>query len=199
MTSLSAVPVPSRLVLVDRLPTLVGHRAATDVALVVGGALVVALFAQLTVPLPFTPVPLTLSTFAVLLTGAALGPARAGLAMLLYIGAGVLGAPFYAEGASGWALASFGYILAYAPAALLAGFLARRGGDRTPLRTGGLVLAASVVLYLGGVPWLMALLDVGLTTALSLGVVPFLVGDAVKAALLCALLPSLWRITGTRD
>lgn len=184
-----------RPVLADLIPAE-RSRTAVDAALVVTGTLLVAGFAQLTIPLPFTPVPISLSTLAVLLTGAALGPARSSLSLLLYVAAGVLGAPFYANGASGWEIASFGYILGYVPAAALAGALARRGADRGPVRTFGLVALASTVVYLGGVPWLMAFLDVDLTTAVQLGVWPFLAGDTVKAVLIALVLPGTWRLLG---
>ncbi|MBI9114975.1 biotin transporter BioY [Sanguibacter suaedae] len=199
MTSPELAGSPARTVLADRVPVLATSRALTDTVLVVTGTLVVALLAQLSIHLPFTPVPISLATFGVLLTGAALGSGRGAASMGLYVAAGVLGAPFYAEGASGWAFASFGYVLAYVPAAFLAGHLARRGADRTPLRTVALVATATVVVYAGGVPWLMAFLDVDLATALTLGVVPFLAGDAVKAALLCVALPTARKVVTPRD
>lgn len=188
-------PALDRLVLADLLPRPVAlPRAAVDTLLVVTGTLVVTVLAQVAVPLPFTPVPISLATLGVLLTGATLGTARGGLSVALYVLLGVLGAPVYGDGGSGWAFASFGYVLAYLPAAALAGHLARRGQDRTPLRTVGLVLLASAVVYAGGVPWLMAFLDVDLATALRLGVTPFLVGDTVKALVIGAALPTTWAL-----
>lgn len=184
-----------RLVLADLLPRPVAlSRTAVDTLLVLTGTLVVAVLAQVAVPLPFTPVPISLATLGVLLTGAALGTTRGSLSIALYVLVGVLGAPVYGDGGSGWAFASFGYILAYLPAAALAGHLARRGQDRTPLRTVGLVLLASAVVYAGGMPWLMAFLDVDLATALRLGVAPFLVGDTVKALLIAGVLPTTWAL-----
>lgn len=194
MTTVS-LSAPRPLVLADLVPA-VRSRVAVDAALVVAGTLLVAAFAQLTVALPFTPVPISLSTLAVMFGGAALGARRGALSVLLYVACGVLGAPFYADGNSGWALASFGYILGYLPAAALAGYLARRGADRGPVRAFGLVALASAVVYLGGVPWLMAFLDVDLATAAQLGVWPFLAGDAVKAALVALALPGAWRLLG---
>ena len=197
----TALPLgPSRspfdsLVLADLLPRPVAlSRTAVDTLLVLTGTLVVTVLAQVAVPLPFTPVPISLATLGVLLTGAALGTARGSLSVALYVLVGMLGAPVYGDGGSGWAFASFGYILAYLPAAALAGHLARRGQDKTPLRSVGLVLLASVVVYAGGVPWLMAFLDVDLATALRLGVAPFLVGDTVKALLVAGILPTTWAL-----
>lgn len=197
----AALPLgPSRsplhsLVLADLVPRPVAlSRAAVDTLLVLTGTLVVTVLAQVAVPLPFTPVPISLATLGVLLTGAALGTTRGSLSIALYVLVGVLGAPVYGDGGSGWAFASFGYILAYLPAAALAGYLARRGQDKTPLRSVGLVLLASAVVYAGGVPWLMAFLDVDLATALRLGVAPFLVGDTVKALLIAGVLPTTWAL-----
>lgn len=188
-----------RPVLADLVPSVTARRAVTDALLIGTGTLFVAAFAQLSITLPFTPVPITLSSFAVLLTGAALGSRRGALSMALYILAGVLGAPFYADGASGWAFASFGYVLAYLPAAAVAGHLARRGSDRTPWGTVALVAAASLTIYVPGVAWLMAYLGVDLRTALALGVTPFLIGDAVKAIALGAVLPTAWKVVGRKD
>ena len=188
-----------RPVLADLVPSVTARRAVTDALLIGTGTLFVAAFAQLSITLPFTPVPITLSSFAVLLTAAALGSRRGALSMALYILAGVLGAPFYADGASGWAFASFGYVLAYLPAAAVAGHLARRGSDRTPWGTVALVAAASLTIYVPGVAWLMAYLGVDLRTALALGVTPFLIGDAVKAVALGAVLPTAWKVVGRKD
>ncbi len=183
MTSLAAP------VLADLVP---GARVR-DAALVVGATAFLTVAGQLAIPLPFTPVPLSLATFAVVLNGAALGPVRAGLAALLYLGLGVAGAPMFADGNAGWAFASFGYILGFVPATMLVGWGARRRGDR---RVGSMVLAAagaSAVVYLLGVTWLMAFLGVGLREGLALGVLPFLPGDAIKIAAAALLLPGAWK------
>jgi len=163
-----------------------------DAALVLGGAGFVGLASQLSVPLPFTPVPLSLATFAVLLVGAGLGWQRALPSMLLFMGAGMAGVPWFADASSGWAMPSFGYIVGYVAAATLVGHLARSGADRTALRTFALMTLGSLTIYAFGVPWLAASLDVGLGQALMLGVVPFLVGDLIKTAAASALLPAAW-------
>lgn len=191
MTAVTVSSAPRR-VLADVLPA----SRARDAVLVLAGASVVALVGQVAVPLPFTPVPLTLGTFAVLLVGAALGPARGGLAIGLYALAGIAGAPVLAGWSSGWATASFGYVLGYLPAALLLGHLARRGADRSPWRTALGAVGATSLVYVVGVPWLMASLGVGLLEGLALGVVPFLVGDAVKAVAAATVLPAAWRVLG---
>lgn len=182
-------PVPAR-VLGDVLPA----GLVRDTALVAGGAVFTGVLSQVLVPLPFTPVPLSLGTFAVLLTGAALGPLRGVLAMMLYLVAGMAGVPWFAGQSSGWHEASFGYVIGYVLAAGLIGMMARRRADRRPVAMFGASLVAAAAVYAGGVPWLMVHLEVGLGQALLLGVVPFLVGDALKALAAAGLLPAAWRL-----
>jgi biotin transport system substrate-specific component len=181
---------PPRRVLADLLP----GGAVRDVALVAGSAAFVGLAAQVAVPLPFTPVPLSGQTFAVLLAVAALGPARGALGMLLYAVAGIAGVPWFAEHKSGWAMPSFGYVVGFVLAAVVVGALAKRGADRTVARTVGLMVLGNLCIYAVGVPWLMAAVGVGLGKALTLGVVPFLIGDALKVLLAAVALPMTWRL-----
>jgi len=184
-----ALPRP-RHVLADLLP----GSAVLDAALVTGSAVLVGLSAQVTIPLPFTPVPLSGQTFAVLLAVAAIGPVRGALGMLLYAAAGVAGVPWFAGHQAGWSTPSFGYVLGFVLAALVVGTLARRGADRTFPRTVALMAAGNVAIYAIGVPWLMASLGTGLGHALALGVAPFLIGDALKILLAAVLLPGSWRL-----
>ena len=187
--------VAPRPVLADRIPQV----TARDGLLVTGGALLTAAAAQVFVPLPFTPVPISGQPFAVLLVAAALGPARGVASMGLYVLLGLVGLPFYAEGASGPQVAlgaTGGYLAGFVAAAWVVGHLARRGSDRKVLGTVGTYALGSLVIYAFGVPWLGVTLGVGLGEALMLGLVPFLVGDAVKAALAGALLPAAWRLVG---
>ena len=181
---------PPRRVLADLLP----GGAVRDVALVAGSAALVGLSAQIAVPLPFTPVPLSGQTFAVLLAVAAIGPARGALGMLLYAAAGVAGVPWFAQHQSGWSMPSFGYVLGFVLAAVVVGALARRGADRTVARTAGLMVVGNLAIYAVGVPWLMASLGTSLGHALMLGVVPFLIGDAIKILLAALVLPGTWRL-----
>ncbi|POM22510.1 Biotin transporter BioY [Actinomadura rubteroloni] len=169
---------------------------ARDTALVLAAAALTGLAAQISVPLPGTPVPVTGQTFAVLLTGAALGGPRAALAMLTYLLAGIAGLPWFADGQSGTDSPTFGYLLGFVAAATAVGALARRGGDRTPARTAATMLAGTAILYAVGLPYLMASLHVGPGTALHLGFTPFLAGDALKIVLAAGLLPAAWRLLG---
>lgn len=171
-----------------------GGSLAREVALVVGGAAVVGAAAQVSVTIPGSPVPVTGQTFVVLLAGTALGPARGVASMLFYVVAGVLGVPWFADGAHGWPAATMGYLLGFVLAAAVVGRLAAVGADRRPGRMFGLMVLGNVVIYAVGVPWLMVATGVDVPTALLLGLVPFLAGDLLKALLAAGLLPGSWRL-----
>ena len=183
-----AIAAPQPRVLADVFPSTV----VRNIVLIAGGAAFVGLAAQVAVPLPFTPVPLTLQTFAVLLTAAALGSVRGVLAMLVYAVVGIAGVPWFAEGSSGFSAPSFGYILGFIAAALVVGRIAEGGATRTPLRTAGLMVVGNLVIYAVGVTWLKFAIDVDWATAIALGLTPFLIGDAIKIAVAAGLLPATW-------
>ncbi|TCO62557.1 biotin transporter BioY [Actinocrispum wychmicini] len=187
---MSVVPLPRRAVLADLVPGAL----VRDAALVVGGAVLTGLVAQVAIPVPGTPVPITGQTFGALVVGASLGWRRGALSMLLYVVAGVAGVPWFADGTSGWLGATGGYLVGFAVAASLVGLLASRGGDRTPLRTVGTMVLGNLVIYAIGVPWLMASTGSGLATALDHGVVPFLIGDGIKILLAAGVLPGAWAL-----
>jgi biotin transport system substrate-specific component len=176
---------------------------AVDAALVVGGSLFIALFAQITIPLPFTPIPISGQTFAVLLLGTAYGWRLGLLTLALYLGQIAVGLPFAAEAKSGLevlsvATASGGYLWGMLVAAGLTGFLANRGWDRNVGSALAVMVLGNLVIYAFGVPWLMASIDVPFSEAISLGVTPFLIGDAVKVLLAAGLLPAAWRLVGRK-
>ena len=181
--------------------TLVGAVAAPldwmrSAALVVGFSLLVALAAQVVVPLPWTPVPLTGQTFAVLLTGALLGPRLGALALLAYLAEGAAGLPFFRAGAGGaqhFAGPTAGYLFAFPAAAYVTGHLAERGWDRRFLTAAAAMALGSLVILAGGWAWL-AVWTGSASKAFSLGVAPFLVGDVVKIALAAAALPAGWAV-----
>jgi biotin transport system substrate-specific component len=179
-------------VLADLLPGAL----LRDVLLIVGAAAFTGLCAQVSIPLPFTPVPITLQTFAVLLAGAALGPWRGGAAMLLYLVAGVAGVPWFAEQGSGYAFASFGYIVGFIVAAIVVGAFASRGADRSVGGTVAIMVLGNLIIYAFGVPWLMAATGMPLLVGLEQGLWPFVLGDALKIALAAGLLPAAWRLAG---
>ena len=187
---MTVIALPRKRVLADAIP----GGLVRDAVLVLGGAAFVGLLAQLSIPLSFTPVPLTLGTFAVLLTGAALGPVRGALSIGIYMVAGMAGMPWFAGHASGWGFPSFGYIIGFVLAGALVGWLASRGGDRTPLRTAGTMVLGNLVIYAVGVPYLMGATGMDLATGIEKGVVPFLIGDAIKIVLAAGLLPAAWKV-----
>jgi biotin transport system substrate-specific component len=185
----------STAVLADLLPAATAPRARVrDAALIVGGAALTGVAAQFSVPVPGSPVPVTGQTFAALLVGASLGTGRAMLSLLLYALAGMAGTPWFADGTSGYGMPSFGYIIGMTLAAAAVGALARRGGDRTVLRTVGSMAVGTAIIYAVGVPYLAVAADLSMAEAVDAGLVPFLLGDALKAALAMGALPAAWRI-----
>ncbi|MBZ4319720.1 biotin transporter BioY [Streptomyces huiliensis] len=193
----AAVSVPrTGTVLADLLPA--SSSRARDVALVVGGAALTGLAAQLTVPVPGSPVPVSGQTFAALLVGTALGARRGFLSLALYALAGIAGMPWFADGKSGAAFPSFGYVLGMLLAATVVGALARRGADRSVLRTAGTMALGTAIIYAVGVPYLALALHMPLGDAVAAGLTPFLIGDALKAALAMGALPTAWKLLGRR-
>jgi biotin transport system substrate-specific component len=180
-----------------RLAVFPRSNLLTNILLVLAGTGFVALAAQVSVSLPFTPVPITGQTFAVLLVGTSLG-ALLGLASLgLYLFVGTLGAPVYADHQHGWDVITGptgGYIIGFVVAAALAGFLAQRRWDRHFNSAVAAMLSGNVVIYLFGLPWLAAKIDTGLEDTLEAGLYPFVVGDLVKLYLAGALLPAAWAL-----
>ena len=209
------------------VPLAVGERISTrarHVALVVAGAIVIALTANIQlvlhgqtvvlpgdirVMLPTSPVPITAQTFSVLLVGGALGFRRAILAVALYLALGLL-LPVYAGGSSGldtflaredggWVFgATGGYLLGFLLAGALVGRLAELGWDR---HVGGAVVAmllGNLAIYLVGIPWLMAATGYDLSTAIAKGFAPFVFGDLLKLALAGIAFPVAWWIVGRR-
>jgi biotin transport system substrate-specific component len=168
----------------------------TDALLVLAGTTLVALAAQISIPLPFTPVPITGQTFAAVLVGASLGAARGFASLLIYLLVGIAGAPVYADQGHGWETitgASGGYIVGFILAAAVTGWLAERRWDRRFSSALGAMLTGNVLIYLVGLPWLAVVLDTSLERTLELGLYPFVPGDMLKLYLAGALLPSAWK------
>lgn len=172
-----------------------------NVALVVGYAAFVGLAAQISIRLPFTPVPITGQTFAVLAGALALGWRRSAAGMVLYLVAGVAGLPWFAQaqgGLSATMLPSFGYIVGYIAAGGAVGWLAERRFGRSVVSTVAALVAGSGIIYAFGVTWLALAIHAGPWTALEEGMFPFLAGDALKAALAAGVLPLAWLVTRRR-
>ena len=183
------------------LADLIPETRTRDVALVVGGALLTAVCAQISIPVPGSPVPVTGQTFAVMLCGAGLGAMRGSAAMALYWLLGMIGLPFYAD-AEGGVHAAFGatggYLVGFMVAAYVVGRLAEARLDREPLKALPLFAAGQLIIFAIGVPWLAVSLGVSLGEAISLGFTPFILGGVVKAVAATALLSSAWRLAAER-
>ena len=167
-----------------------------DIALVLLGSVVVAAFAQISIPLQ--PVPITGQTFAVLLVGMALGSRRGAAALALYLAEGAAGLPVFAEAKSGLVTLlgpTGGYLFGFVVAAWLVGLLAERGFDRSLLKTLVAMVAGNAVIYVLGVAWLARFVG-GFSGALDFGMYPFLIGDAIKAVAAALLLPGTWKLLG---
>jgi biotin transport system substrate-specific component len=168
-------------------------------AMVLLFSLLIALCAQISIRLPFTPVPITGATLGVLYAGAILGPRRGAASVLLYLIMGAAGLPFFAGGAAGYHHvfgATGGYLVGFLPASWLTGALARRGWDRSPLSSVALMLAGSAVVFACGLAVLRFFVPPG--QVLAQGLYPFLVGDLAKSCLSAGLLPLGWRLLGKR-
>ena len=165
-----------------------------EVVLVLAGALLIALAAQIQVPLPFSPVPVTGQTFAVLLLGALYGSRRGAATVLAYLVFGAAGLPVFAGAAAGAARLvgpTAGYLVGFAVAAFVVGALAERGWDRRSWTTAGAMVLGNLVIYAFGVAWLSRF--VGWDKVMATGVLPFVAGDAAKIVLATLLLPVGWR------
>lgn len=190
-----------RPVLADLVPrpSARSRALATDAALVLTGVVVVSLLAK--VSFFIGPVPITGQTLGVILVGAALGARRGAAALTTYLVAGLAGLPVFAGPVAGPAYAlmpSFGFVLGFIPAAFLAGWFAERAWDRRPVLAFAGFVAASVVPFLVGVPYMALILsavsgvDVTAALVLEAGVFPFIVPGLIKAAAAALLIPAAW-------
>lgn len=186
-----------------------------DGLLVLAGSLLMALTAQISIPLPFTPVPITGQTFGVLLIGALLGPRLGALTMLVYLAQGLLGLPVFAGGRSAWTPSSIpgipviigptaGYLFSYPIAAAVVGALAHHGWDRKVQTAIPAMLLGNVIILVLGFLWLAGVTAmlrgaVNVVTLLNMAVIPFLPGDAIKILLAALALPGGWRLLERLD
>jgi biotin transport system substrate-specific component len=207
MSSIAAAPGHRRVLADLIVPSRSrGLALLADATLVLAGAVFVTLLAQVTIPM--WPVPITGQTLAVLLVGAGLGAVRGASSMVLYAAAGLLGLPVASPQPDGSHLTggalvtapSFGYIVGFVFAAALVGWLAKRRWDRRVPKALVAFVLGSLTIYLFGATWLAVVLaNLGvpqgqlLGTTLASGVLPFLVGDAIKAVIAGLLLPLVWR------
>ena len=204
---------PTRPTLIDSI--IPGKSLTKDIALIVGFSLLVTLFAQIAIRLPFTPVPITGQTLAVLLTGGALGANRGAASLALYLLLGTVGLPFFAPsgaalegelihfifpwegtGAAFWTLASGGYVVGFVAAAYVVGRLAERGWERGWSVTVAMLLG-NVLIYVPGLLWLAYKID-SFDNALVFGLYPFIVGDLIKLYIAAIALPGAWALIGRK-
>jgi biotin transporter BioY len=184
-------------VLIDSLWTRDG--LARDIILVLGGSLLIAAAAQLRIALPFTPVPLTGQTFAVLLLGALYGAKRGAATAMSYLMLGIMGLPVFSAAPPGPAALvspTAGYLAGFVAAAWVTGSLSERGWDRKPITAALAMLIGSAVLFACGLLWLGRF--TGWDLVIQTGLLPFIPGDLLKIALATALLPAGWRFLGRR-
>jgi biotin transport system substrate-specific component len=188
--------------LADLLPTPRVAPIVRDALLVLAGVALTALAAQVSFTVPWTSVPYTLQTGAVLLTGTALGARRGAASMALYVLVGAIGLPVFAGGRSGLGGAeggitpTLGYLIGFIIAGAMVGRMAERGWDRYPGGAAGLMVLGNLVIYLIGVPILALTFPMSLGDALFSGAVVFIPWDLAKIAIAALALPFAWRVAG---
>jgi biotin transport system substrate-specific component len=172
---------------------------ARNALLVLGTSFLLAIAAQVAIPLPFSPVPVTLQTLVVLLAGAVLGSRLGTLSVLAYLAQGAVGLPFFAKGSAGLAYlrgVTGGYLLGFIVVAYVVGLLVERGWGKRLNTAVGAMLLGNVILYAFGLPWLHTFLGISWHQTLIVGLYPFILGDLYKIGLASALLPLLWQFFG---
>ena len=185
-------------------PDVIAYRLAPrstgligSLLLVVVGVAVIAAAAQVRIPLPFTPVPLSGQTFAVLLVGAGIGAHLGLAATAAYVVLGAVGLPIYTGAGAGFEHLSGptgGYLVGFIAAAYIAGRMAERRYDRRVVSALVGMAVASTVIYVFGASWLVLSLGMDVPTAVQQGIAPFVIGDVIKAALAAGLLPAAWKL-----
>ncbi|MGB0035570.1 MAG: biotin transporter BioY [Candidatus Acidiferrales bacterium] len=175
-------------VLADRI--YAGEGLAADVVRIAAANILLVLCANIAIPLPWTPVPITGQTFGVLLVAVLLGSRRGALTLGLYLLEGLAGLPVFQPyglpGPARFLGPTAGYLLAYPPAAFLTGWLVERGAEKSVARLGGALLSGEILIFLGGCAWLAVEVGRGWNFALQQGALPFLPGEVIKMALIIA-------------
>jgi len=170
-----------------------------QVALVLAGSLFIALAAQVSVPM--IPVPMTLQTLAILIVGFGLGARLGAATLIVYLGQGAMGLPVFANGGATLAYMTGptgGFLLGFVAMAWLAGAAADRGATRSVPATAAVALAASALIYLPGLAWPAAVMGKTLPELWSGWMLPFLLGDAVKAVLAALIVTGIWAVLRRR-
>ena len=194
-----SIQLSARETLIDRV---LPRSIATDIALVFGGAVLTAVAAQIAIPM--WPVPITGQTFAVLLVGAVLGASRGALSMITYFSLGAAGLPVFTGAVAGITFGTtFGYLVGFIAAAAVVGWLSQLNWHKKVTGVLASFVIGNAVIYLFGLPWLaFALNNLNVASDFSsvvmAGLLPFLIGDAIKMALAAAALPLAWKYLGTK-
>lgn len=181
-------------VLVDNLYK--DRSAGRDFLLIAGFNLVTAVMAQIRIGLPFTPVPLTGQTFAVLLSGAILGSRRGFLSQVLYLAEGAAGFPVFAGGVGSVVHLvgpTGGYLWSFPVAAALVGWLVERGASRSSSRLAGAFIVSDLVILAGGAAWLHVLFQAPYAESWAVDFYPFLAADILKIVVIGLSLPCILR------
>jgi biotin transport system substrate-specific component len=180
-------------------------RVAEQAGAVLFVTVLTAIAAQISVPLPFTPVPFTFQPMVVLVGAAALGSRLGMSSQILYLALGIAGLPLFAaspilpQGAARLLGPTGGYLMAYPFAAFVAGSLAERGFDRRYLTALLAMVCGLAVVFCGGLLWLvLASSPHGFRASLAIGFYPFIVADLLKVVAAAAVMPGVWKFTGTR-
>ncbi len=193
-------------------PTLLstrGNRALQELVLVLAGTLV--LYASAKIFVPFFPIPMTLQTLAVMAIAAAYGQRLGTLTVLAYLAEGAVGIPVFtytppAIAGLGYFLGpTGGFLIGFILLALIVGYAADRGWDRSPLRLFAAMLVADVVVFAVGFAWFAwgahmasGAVGAGVSIAWAKGIAPFILGDLLKIALAAALVPAIWGVAARR-
>ena len=166
-----------------------------NILLILSGTIFLALMSQLTIPLPFTPVPITGQTFAVMLIGLVYGKKLGSSTVITYIAAGSAGLPIFAGFSGGlpFFTPSGGYIIGFFFAALICGYFADKGWTKYPVKLIAVLIIAHTVLYFFGLLQLNIFLPN--KNVFAIGLYPFIAGDVIKMMILSALLPTVWKFT----
>ena len=178
-----------------------GKQSLTNnILLVLAGSVLIALSAQIAIPVAGSPVPATGQTFGVLLVGMALGSRRGALAVIAYLLEGAMGAPVFALGTSAPALVgpTAGYLYGFVPAAFVVGYLAEKGWDRNPVSTALAMLAGNILLYVPGLIWLGLMIGTTPSKTLAIGFIPYTGVDIAKLILAAAMMPLAWKFLGKK-
>jgi len=173
------------MLITNKIETLTKRRSvAITISAVFAGSLLLALLARLSIPVPFSPVPITGQTFGILFLGTVLGSRIGTLSVIMYISEGLMGLPVFAGGSMGFLCLlgpTGGYLIGFIPAVYLAGYLSEKGFINNISTTLITMIFGTIVIFIFGISWLAV--TAGFNTALSIGLYPYLPGAAVKIIL----------------